>query len=159
MDPTAAGPVLRDIHLPPPPGWWPPAPGWWIVAAIVAIALALITWRSIHARRRRRRRMVVLDELAAIRRDWQSHGDAARFAAALSNYLRRLGRVVDPTSVTLDGEAWLAFLDRHGDGFRDAGRALLDAPYRPSAVVDAEALYGLVERHARRVVARELCRV
>ena len=42
IDPLSA---LRDIHLPPEPGFWPPAPGWWILALIlvlVASALALV---------------------------------------------------------------------------------------------------------------------
>lgn len=159
MDPTTAGPTLRDIHLPPSPEWWPPAPGWWIVATLVMTVFALFVWRSLRARRRHRRRLVALDELVTIRCDWQTHGDAARLAAALSNYLRRLSRIVDPASATLTGTSWLVFLDRYGEGFRDTGCALLDAPYQPCATFDAEALYDLVRRHAHRVVTQELARV
>ncbi|RLB67278.1 MAG: DUF4381 domain-containing protein, partial [Deltaproteobacteria bacterium] len=37
MNPTQQSPLaaLKDIHLPPAPGWWPPAPGWWFVTFVV----------------------------------------------------------------------------------------------------------------------------
>ncbi|MEN6540794.1 MAG: DUF4381 family protein, partial [Mizugakiibacter sp.] len=37
---NAAGPILRDIHL-PVVGGWPPAPGWWLCAALLLALFAL----------------------------------------------------------------------------------------------------------------------
>jgi hypothetical protein len=41
-----AGPHLRDIHLPPPAGWWPLAPGWWILIGIALLLLTWLAWRG-----------------------------------------------------------------------------------------------------------------
>ncbi|MFN3843217.1 MAG: DUF4381 domain-containing protein [Rehaibacterium terrae] len=126
-------PPLRDIHLPPEPGLWPPAPGWWVLIALALIVVVALARRTLRAWRRRRRRRVLLTEfdatLAAAR-------DAAEEAAALSSLLRRAARLRDPAAAALAGEAWLRFLD--GDDPRrafsqGAGRALLDAPFRPAA--------------------------
>ncbi|MBB5016089.1 DUF4381 domain-containing protein [Rehaibacterium terrae] len=126
-------PPLRDIHLPPEPGLWPPAPGWWVLIALALIVIVALARRALRAWRRRRRRRALLAEfdtaLATAR-------DAAEEAAALSSLLRRAARLRDPAAAALAGEAWLRFLD--GDDPRRAfsqgvGRALLEAPFRPSA--------------------------
>ena len=43
---TPAGPVLRDIHLPPEPSWWPPAPGWWILFVLAMGVLGFMFYRQ-----------------------------------------------------------------------------------------------------------------
>ena len=143
---------LKDIHLPPAVGWWPPAPGWWLLAGLLLLLLFL-TWRA-WVRRRRRRALhdEALAELAAIRSDYSSSGDAQRLARELSRLLRRvaISRFPREEVAGLVGEDWLAFLDRafHGEGFaRGPGRILVEAPYRPgSREPDADALFELVRR-------------
>jgi hypothetical protein len=154
---TDAGPLLRDIHLPPEPGWWPPAPGWWMLAGI---ALILLVWVASRWRRRRR--------LAAARRglqhEWQrvidaDPGDAGAAArvAGMSLLLRRAARRYARNQSTLRDEDWLAFLD--GDDprrpFREGvGRLLLDGPYRAQVPADeAAALAELVRARLDRFVS------
>lgn len=151
-------PQLRDIHLPVEPAWWPPAPGWWILLALVILVL-VIFFRRRPGRRRARRDRLVVDALARLEADWRGDRDDARFVAALSEHLRRLSRLVRADAAALTGTAWIAFLDRHGDGFADMRDALVDAPYRPAATVDAASLYALVDRHTRRVLSTELADV
>jgi hypothetical protein len=151
---TDAGPPLRDIHLPPAPGWWPPAPGWWVLA-ILAVALsawlAVYLYRSWCRRRYRRAVMTELDRCVGTARD-----DPAALAAALSNFLRRLSRHQDAGKAALAGEPWLAHLDRGAgsDEFtRGVGRVLIEAPFRRTVQYDSAALIALVRRWARRVLA------
>jgi hypothetical protein len=129
---------LRDIQLPAEPGWWPPAPGWWVVAAVVLIAVAYTAVRMqrrwvLH--RRRQQRLRQWEDWLRVAGD---HGPA-RIAAA-SEYLRRLARRDAPHALTLQDEAWLAYLDRD---LPDApfssgpGRLLLDGGYRPALDPDA----------------------
>lgn len=153
---AAAGPVLRDIHLPPEPSWWPPAPGWWL---LLVLALALLAWvasrvaRRLRAQRRRRALQRELDVLLATH---AGEDAAAARVAALSVLLRRVARRYAPQALLLRDEDWLAFLD--GDDasrpFRTgAGRLLLDGPYRarvPSE--EADALATLVRRRLDRFV-------
>jgi len=127
------GPPLRDIHLPPEPGWWPPAPGWWVLAGLLLLVLAWLAalLRRTLRRRRHARELAALAGQAAA----QAHGDAsgAALAAELSQLLRRAARMVDPAAAALQGEAWLCWLDGDDPGTpfsRGPGRVLLDAPWR-----------------------------
>lgn len=136
--------LLRDIHQPPAPSWWPLAPGWWLLAGAILVVLALlIAWRW---RRVRRRRQVAEMFDAA----FATAATASAEVAAMSQLLRRAARRIDPEADRLQGEAWLAFLDRHtgrpgrGGGrktnataFTDGpGRLLLDGPFRPEVDPD-----------------------
>lgn len=122
--------VLRDVHVPLSPSWWPPAPGWWIVAGVALLAaLAVFVW--LHRRRQRVRAWQKLfDEACAVPR-------ANEQAAAMSDLLRRAARRIDRQADTLQGEAWLRFLDGHesnkgrrSDFTEGAGRLLLDGGFR-----------------------------
>lgn len=157
MNAPAAGPELRDIHLPPAPGWWPPAPGWWLLAALaIAVIFFLLRWLSRRWRERRWRRRVhgELERIAA------AHAGATQvpaLTAELSLLLRRVARLIEADAPSLRDEAWLCFLDRQlpppraaNEPFRTGvGRALIDAPYRHAGdpalqAVDARALLDLV---------------
>lgn len=135
MDPTSL--PLRDVHLPPSPGWWPPAPGWWWVGvAILLVVAAWLGWRFWRARRRRRWSRWFLQESAC--------GTPPQRLAAISSLLRRAARRAQPGAERLQGEAWLGFLDggRGLDFSTGPGRLLLDGPFRPQldpAEVDAVA--------------------
>ena len=152
----AAGPELRDIHMPPPPGWWPPAPGWWVVALAVLALLALASVYLYRIWRRRRYRKAVLAELD--RRIAAAGNDPAALATELSRFLRRVSRQQQPSAVALSGKAWLEHLDRGvaSDEFSaGVGRALTQAPFQPAPQYDAAALRALVRRWTRRTLERE----
>lgn len=124
---ASAGIPLRDIHLPQAPGWWPPAPGWWLLAALVLAAAAFGAWLLWKRLRRRRALARLFDEEVAATR-----GGPER-VAAISALLRRAAIGRDPAAAALEGEAWLAYLDRDAaeplfDGA--AGRLLLEGGYR-----------------------------
>ncbi|KRG64677.1 membrane protein [Stenotrophomonas humi] len=125
---------LRDVHLPPAPGWWPLAPGWWLVIAVVILVVSAITTMYLIRQRRLQRWAQVFDQQLVA-----SDSGPSRLAAA-SELLRRASRSVDAQAVLLHGEAWLRFLDgRKGDAFsKGEGRVLLEGGFRPQ--VDAEAV-------------------
>lgn len=148
-----SGPHLRDIHLPPPPGWWPPAPGWWLLAALVAavaVALFMALRRRRHAHLQRRAILRELDRCIEA-----AGGDPVRLAAALSTYLRRVAMRANPDAGVWHGRRWLEYLDAPlgGEEFRSGiGQVLVDAPYRPIAAYDTVALIALVRRWTRSVL-------
>lgn len=123
---------LRDVHLPPAPGWWPPAPGWWLLAAMLVLALAVPALFWLRRRRRRQRWQALF--ASAIE---SAEGPSARLAA-MSGLLRRAARQLDAEAATLQGEAWLHFLDgaERRDFSKGDGRLLLDGGFRRDA--DAE---------------------
>lgn len=140
---------LRDVHLPPPPGWWPPAAGWWWVAgALLLLVLAVFYFvRRRRARLRRWERLFDTDSAAV---------DNATRIAAMSVLLRRAARRLDPAADTLQGDAWLHWLDgRKGTDFSQGpGRLLLDGGFRPR-IEDAEldALAPLARRRFLQLMA------
>jgi hypothetical protein len=148
MTPAAAL-ELRDIHVPPPPGWWPPAPGWWVLALLLLVALVYLGCALARQQRLRRQRRTRASALATLRMQ-HARGDSGARLAALSELLRRACKRHAPEALLLQGEAWLQFLDRGMDTApfsTGPGRLLLDGPYRrtvdPAAV---DELLLLVER-------------
>lgn len=149
MTPTD-GPVLRDIHLPPPPDWWPPAPGWWVLAAscLLFLIVTALRWRKL--RRLRRQHQAVLRELD--RCVAKADGNAVALAASLSHFLRRMALRDTPEAAAYEGERWLQYLDKRGateEFRRGIGRVLVEAPYRPAMNYDMTALIALVRRWTR----------
>lgn len=138
----ASGPVLRDIHLPPAPGWWPLAPGWWVLAALVIIILWLLgrhVRRQLPFKRRWRTANAELDRLLQRQR---ADGDTAAFAAGVSQLLRRAVRVREAAAISAYGEAWHAALRRHAPD-ADTAQTLVGldtAMYRPKAALEIEAV-------------------
>jgi hypothetical protein len=124
--------VLRDIHLAQAPSWWPPAPGWWLLAGVFVAGLGLWAWRRQRRRHHRARMLAVFDEAVA------AAASPSQAVAAMSELLRRAARRLDPQADRLEGDAWLALLDR---GLNQPvfdtpeGRLLLDGAFRPD--VDA----------------------
>ncbi|QQP95736.1 DUF4381 domain-containing protein [Lysobacter enzymogenes] len=137
--------ALRDVHLPGAPSWWPLAPGWWLLLAVsAALALSLWWWQRRRARRKREAERVFDEALAAA-------ATPVAQVAAISELLRRAGRRRDRAADTLDGQAWLEFLDRgskRDDFAAGPGRLLLEGGYRRQ--VDPAQVQALRELARRR---------
>jgi hypothetical protein len=150
-----AGPELRDIHIPQVSMWWPLAPGWWV---LLALLIAVIVAGVFVLRRRaawRRRVDAALGDLHGATARYAKDGDAAAFATAASQLLRRVARTRDPHSVVLKGAAWreaLASLSPKQDVHRLA--AIEDAIYRPDAALDVLPTARDVETWVRVVMRR-----
>ena len=127
QDPTL---ILRDIHQPPAPPWWPPAPGWWLLFAL-SLILAGAWWYWRRRRLRKRLAIIAVFEEALARAE-----SLPAQIAAMSELLRRAARRRDANADTLQGEAWLAFLDTGDQRQRfsqGAGRLLLEGGFRRDA--------------------------
>ncbi|QFY44079.1 DUF4381 domain-containing protein [Candidatus Methylospira mobilis] len=135
---------LRDIHLPPPPGFWPPAPGWWIVLALILVMALLSFWLW-----RRRRRLVprkaALKSLDVLQGSDLTQKQQLQELAIL---MRRACLTAYPraTVAGLTGVAWLDFMDKQygSTHFNTAiGRLLVEAAYRPDEPGELDALFAL----------------
>jgi len=131
--PPQAGPILRDIHLPPDPPWWPPAPGWWALAAIVLVALALLWWWRRKRRLQREHVAAALADIDALERTYA--GQPQRLAMELHQLLRRAARRYDPAATHHRGEAWRRCLAVMPVDEATLARltSLDDAMFRPAA--------------------------
>jgi len=145
---------LRDIHLPPPPGWWPPAPGWWLLAGLVVLLgfLLALLWRRIKRLRYRRQALQQLADLE------QQGFPASTLLAELSMLLKRaaLSAFPEENCAALNGEDWLRFLDRSlkDNSFSQGiGRCLATGPYQSAVEIDRTALLSLCRRWLQRLPA------
>ncbi|HET7563034.1 MAG TPA: DUF4381 family protein [Rhodanobacteraceae bacterium] len=119
----SAGPVLRDIHL-PPAAWWPPAPGWWILAASVVVLTVVTVW-WLWRRSRTDVAQLVQREITQLESAFARNQDTAALAAGASRLLRRVARRVEPAAAVAGGDAWREFLHRHAPD--EQGAAVLEA--------------------------------
>jgi len=139
---------LKDIHLPAEISWWPLAPGWWFLLGLCA--LLLLAW---HFRKTIRSWLapgmtkIALRQLDAITKNNQL--SKQQKIQRISQLLRQLAISTHCREQVagLAGEDWLAFLD--GDDPQQpfsegVGRSLIDAPYRPEADLEIDALISLV---------------
>ncbi len=159
--PPAAGPVLRDIHLPADPAWWPPAPGWWLLAALVVVLLALLVWGLRRSLRTARVRRAVRDDLQRLRQRYQDDGDRAQLLAGLHQLLRRVARVHVPAAASQRGAAWFATLARVPVAAEVlvSLRQLDAALYQPQPALDPLLALAATERWLRAAMRRRWKRV
>ncbi|GMU44254.1 MAG: hypothetical protein AMXMBFR25_22400 [Lysobacterales bacterium] len=133
---------MRDIHLPPEPGWWPPAPGWWLLALLLAWVGCALVRRGLRAWRARQRRRALLAEFEVA----AALAEPRTRLAALSALLRRAACLRDPAAASLEGARWREYLQHRSaasGGITPADAALLaDGLYRP--MIDAQAVQGLL---------------
>ena len=154
--PDAAGPVLRDIHLPPAPSWWPPAPGWWLLLALVLVLLGSAVWWWRRCRRAAHERQRVLSEVARLRARHQHDADGVRLAGELHQLLRRVARTHDPHAAQQQGAAWRATLARVPVDAATLQQlvALEQSMYRADAPFDSACAVAAVEAWLRLALRR-----
>ncbi len=141
---------LRNIHATESIPWWPLAPGWWLlIAAMAILATALWWWRRAQAQRRARVRAYFDHELE------RGETPAAQ-VGIMSELLRRAARLHQPQAAHLQGEEWLAVLNRglKDQPFReDLGTLILDGGFRRDvSVQDRDRLRAAVEQRFMRWV-------
>jgi len=104
---------MKDLHLPPSPGWWPPAPGWWLVALLVAAAMV---WLAVVLRRRAARKRPYRVARRELRRLAAAHAagilSGTELAHATNAVVKRalIARSGRPEIARLSGEPWQRYL-------------------------------------------------
>ena len=141
---------LRDIHLPKAINWWPLAPGWYLLAFVGLIILgALIFYftRKYHHDRAKRRALLLL---TSYQEQYKKERNSQVSASHVSELLKRVALVYFPRSqvASLQGEAWIAFLNSTGQGldFNQVRSALLQAPYQRAFKEDLTLLFHLAQQ-------------
>lgn len=147
MNPNNALDALKDIHTPPPVSCFPPAPGWYVLALLLVIVLIAAGKYALTLWKKHQHRKALLQEIKSIR----EKETAMEVAQELSSFLRRLALHHNPREsvASLQGEAWLDFLDKSMgcDTFtKGAGRILLTAPYEKNVPEDIQEIFPWVEK-------------
>ncbi|MBW0146717.1 DUF4381 domain-containing protein [Marinobacter arenosus] len=139
MNPQDPLSQLRDIHLPETGGFWPPAPGWWVLALLVLLMIAGMSWLVRRKRQQNRWLRLAKAEMASLEQG--ATGDPDWFSQ-LNNLLKRAARQRYPDlhPETLTGEAWVAFLLEKAPSERVASRPVVEAivhsAWQPRASAD-----------------------
>ena len=149
---------LKDIHLPPPIGWWPPAPGWWLIP-LLAAGVGYVLYRVWRRSKRPDIRKLGLRELARVESD--SGLDSAQKVQQVSILLRRVALSAYPREQVagLSGRDWLRWLDgplADAPFSNGPGQALADAPFRaePLQPAQLDALFSICRDWLQRVPSR-----
>jgi len=149
QDPLAG---LKDIHLPPQPGWWPPAFGWWLVAILLlAIIIFLLQkWRRRQARLRPIK--LALKELKTLDFTVTDASQRQLLLQQISALIRRFSLAFFPEKeiAVLCGQPWLDFLCENSGtvdrvALRKTFASLTLGPYAPTCEVELKALEKTVE--------------
>ncbi len=122
---------LRDIHLPPAPGWWPPAPGWWLLGFLALAACVALGWALLRYWRGRRYRKLATRELEILRAECPLEA----LLPHINALLKRTALAAFPTAgvAPLAGEDWVRFLLEHAQmnpQQQEMLRTLVAAPYQ-----------------------------
>ena len=143
---------LKDIHLPPQPGWWPPALGWWLVAILLLtiIIFSLRKWRQRQTRLRPIK--LALKELKTLDFTVTDANQRQLLLQQISALIRRfsLAFFQEKEIADLCGQPWLDFLCENSGtvdrvALRKTFAPLLLGPYAPTCDVDLKALEKAVE--------------
>lgn len=153
MNPSLLAQLSPD-RAPPPLGWWPLAPGWWGLMLLLLMATVAGLW--LHKRRAppsvRRGQRAALRELAQLQAAARIAPPAdAQLARDVQQLLRRYAvvRYGREAVAALTGDAWIAFVVRHGGSAwsGDSGRALLRCAYGPVAASAAAGAPSIHREH------------
>ncbi len=146
-DPLAS---LREIHLPAPITWWPLAWGWLVLFCFLVFLSGLTLFYARRHYQRGRARREALRCLMHYEKEYQQGVSGQILSAHVSELLRRLALVYFPRKeiASLQGELWLAFLNKTGKGinFEDVRESLLVLPYQPEHAADLHLLFVYAKR-------------
>lgn len=136
---------LKDIHLPPPIGWWPLAWGWFVLmACVILLLVGIVVWVRRHYLQTRAKRQA-LHLLELFQKQYQHNNDSQRACARISELLRRVAMAYYPRLevASLMGNDWLIFLNRTSKGldFTSVSHELLQLPYSNKQVANLNVLF------------------
>ncbi len=138
---------LKDIHLPPEPGWWPPAFGWWLLAALLLALICFALIRYSRHRARLRPIKLALKELQEMNLDVDDPEERRRLLQQLSGLMRRFSLSFFPEEsvAELCGQEWLNFICAKSSKIsaketEKAFSPLIQDPYAPVCNADLSAL-------------------
>ena len=135
---------LRDIKLPPDPGFWPLAPGWWALIALALLGLSGLVILWLKHRRRKRRWLAIEAQLGQIEFDYKRHQNKQKLLSELSMFLRRFVRFEshNQTATTWSGDAWINHLNQMHprQSFAPFAEALSQGVYQAAHDYDETAL-------------------
>lgn len=123
---------LRDIHTPPPAGFWPPAPGWWVLAALLLATIAVVAFLAWRRHRRQAPKRAALARLAGYPEPEQPGPD---WYAGLNRLLKEtaLARYPHDNPAGLSGDDWSRFLALTSGDPERPWQQLVVASYRPTS--------------------------
>lgn len=136
---------LHDIQLPAPISWWPLAPGWYLLLLLSLFLVVLLIYIARRSYVNGRAKRQALQLLEIYEQEYQRDSNSQLSSMKVSELLRRVALVYFSREqvASLQGEAWLAFLNKTSKGidFNRLRDELLELPYQPAKDVDLQFLF------------------
>lgn len=144
MDNVDALAQLKDIHLPPPVGWWPLAPGWYVLMVFIFILIAVLTAALYKRHLNARPKKHALALLKTYSAQYEKDHNAQLASARISELLKRVALVYFPRHqvASIHGTTWIEFLNQTGKGinFEPVKTMLLDSPFKHDEQINLKPL-------------------
>jgi hypothetical protein len=125
---------LKDIHLPNPIGWWPIAWGWYLLGLLIITLLATLSYCIWKYYKRTGAKREALTLLKQYFQTYKAERNCQSSSAQVSELMRRVALAYFPREevASLQGEAWIAFLNNHSKtvNFAPIKELILELPYR-----------------------------
>jgi len=156
---------LHEIFLPEPVGWMPQTIGWYAVFGLILLVVGWWVYGRFRRFRANRYRRLALAGLSVIERELQQPEKRARALAEIPVLLKwtALSGFKRSDVASLNGEQWLAFLDKSMGGkdfMQGEGRLLPELAYAPAEriVQLSDESIGNLLQIARRWIKRHVVR-
>ncbi|MEH6606238.1 MAG: DUF4381 domain-containing protein [Pseudomonadales bacterium] len=127
---------IDEIVMPEAVSWMPQTLGWKILAVLVCVGLAFLSYRAASLWLKNRYRRAALRQLDALATEPGSKPSAQLMTILKATALQAFPR---EQVAGISGESWLEFLDQHCDKVQfnsDLGRRLIQSQYAGQVVED-----------------------
>jgi len=135
---------LRDLKLPPEPGFWPLAPGWWVLLGLLLLLLVWLGIKWLRHQRKKRRWQQINQQLSHIEFSFQQHKNKQQLLADVSSFLRRFVRfqLNQHHATSFAGENWIEYLNQlqGANSFEPFANSLTQGVFQSEHEYDTEGL-------------------
>ena len=134
--------ALRDIHLPPPIGFWPMGYGWYLLI-IGLLLFAVLAYQQIRNRRKAYKiKLIALTDLEKIEAEYHRNKNVSYTATQLTRLVKRfcLHYYSREQVAPLYGTQWKVFL-----GEPDWIDTLFNLSYQDSSIIELSGIFSKIK--------------
>jgi hypothetical protein len=151
---------LRELKLPPEPGYWPLAPGWWVLIGLLVLLLVWMGIKWLRYQRKKSRWQEINHQLSEIEYGYTQHQNKQQLLTEVSAFLRRFVRfqIKQQQATTLAGDNWVDYLNQlqGAAAFEPYATSLTQGVFQAKHEFDAEGLLATTRNFIKQHVMKPI---